>query len=162
MLALIRSSLEVKKAVIEVDEYEQNQRRLLNYGHTFGHALEALTDHAVPHGLAVAWGMDLVNYLAWRRGMLAEADYKRVRDFVRRYLFCPLSQSIDPAGLIAAARRDKKVVDSQVNLILAHGLGSLRAVKTPFDTQLERQITDYVENHNVFAPQAVGPLRRCA
>jgi 3-dehydroquinate synthase len=162
LLELIRASLEVKKAVIEVDEYEQDQRRLLNYGHTFGHALEALTDHEVPHGLAVAWGMDLINYLACRRGMLAEADYQRVRDFVSRHLFCPLSLPIDPTRLIAGARRDKKVADGQVNLILAGGPGSLRVVKTPFDAQLERQITDYVENHNVFAPRTASSLRRCA
>ena len=63
---LIRASLEVKRSIIEVDEYEKDLRRILNYGHTFGHALETLTDHAVPHGLAVAWGMDLVNHLAWK------------------------------------------------------------------------------------------------
>jgi 3-dehydroquinate synthase len=159
---LVRDSLEVKRAVIEVDEYEKDLRRILNYGHTFGHALEALTDHEVPHGLAVAWGMDLVNFLAWRRGMLAEADYRRVGEVVRQFLPFVLSRPVEPAGLIAAARRDKKVADGQVNLILAEKPGSLRVVKTPFDAHLERQIAEYVTGHNVFAPRPCAPQRRAA
>ncbi len=157
---LLRESLEVKKAVIEVDEYEKDLRRILNYGHTFGHALETLTDHAVPHGLAVAWGMDLVNHIARRRGMLTESDFRSVHDFVREYLFCPLPRKIDTAALIAAARRDKKVADGQVNLILAEKPGSLRVVRTPFDAHLETQIRDYLENVNVFAPSTAS--RRAA
>jgi 3-dehydroquinate synthase len=157
---LLRESLEVKKAVIEVDEYEKDLRRILNYGHTFGHALETLTAHTVPHGLAVAWGMDLVNYIARQRGMLGESDFQRVHDFVREHLYCPLVGEISTAALIATARRDKKVADGQVNLILAEKPGSLRVVRTPFDAQLETQIRDYLENINVFAPSTA--LRRAA
>lgn len=156
---LLRASLEVKKAIIEVDEYEKDLRRILNYGHTFGHALESLTDHEVPHGLAVAWGMDLVNYLAWQRGMLSESDCRQMKEFVQRHLSFALSRPIQAEKLIAAARRDKKVADGQVNLILAEKPGSLRVVKTPFDTSLEAHITDYVENHNVFGIRSSAPRR---
>jgi 3-dehydroquinate synthase len=157
---LLRESLEVKKAVIEVDEYEKDLRRILNYGHTFGHALETLTDHAIPHGLAVAWGMDLVNHLARRGGILADSDFRCVHEFVRNYLYCPLPRNIDTAALIAAARRDKKVADGQVNLILAEKPGSLRVVRTPFDAHLESQVRDYLQNVNVFAPSTAA--RRAA
>ena len=67
---LIYESLKVKQGVIEKDEYELDLRRILNYGHTFGHALEAITHHGIPHGKAVAWGIDLVNFIAVERGLL--------------------------------------------------------------------------------------------
>ncbi|HVS38421.1 MAG TPA: hypothetical protein VMS17_22880 [Gemmataceae bacterium] len=153
---LIHDSLLVKKSVIEVDEYETGLRRILNYGHTFGHALEGLTDHEVPHGLAVAWGMDLVNFLAVRRGMLAEADYRAVHDFVRAFLPFQLSRPLRAADLIRYARRDKKVADGQVNLILAKGPGELQVVKTPFDAHLEAQIGEYVASHDVWADRCAG------
>jgi 3-dehydroquinate synthase len=58
---IIHTSLEIKKAYIEGDEFDTGIRRHLNYGHTFGHALESVTSHRVPHGLAISWGMDLIN-----------------------------------------------------------------------------------------------------
>jgi 3-dehydroquinate synthetase/nucleoside-diphosphate-sugar epimerase len=155
----IHDSLIVKKGVIEVDEYETGLRRILNYGHTFGHALEGLTDHEVPHGLAVAWGMDLVNYLALRRGLLGEADFQAVHEFIRAYLPFRLSRPLSAPDLIRYARRDKKVADGQVNLILAKGPGSLHVVKTPFDAHLEQAITEYVTSHDVWAD---GPTGRAA
>lgn len=151
LLALIRASLEFKKRVIEEDEYEKDLRRILNYGHTFGHALEALTAHEVPHGLAVAWGIDLVNYLATRRGLLAETDYQEVHAFIQRHLPWRLKQSVAAAALIQGSRRDKKVADGQVSLILAERPGSLKIVKTPFDRRLEEEVADYLAHHNVFA-----------
>src|SRR5262249_34667046 len=84
--SLTYDCLAVKKSVIEVDEHETGLRRILNYGHTFGHALEGLTDHEIPHGLAVAWGMDLVNYLAVRRGLLAEADFRMMHELIADHL----------------------------------------------------------------------------
>jgi 3-dehydroquinate synthase len=150
LTSLISDSLSVKKSVIEVDEYETNLRRILNYGHTFGHALEGLTNHEVPHGLAVAWGMDLVNFLALKRGLLSEEDFRAVHEFVRRHLPFRLSRPLQAPELIRYARRDKKVADGQVNLILAEKPGRLHIVKTPFDARLQEQITEYVVEHNVY------------
>jgi len=79
---LISMSLRVKKIVIEKDEYEIDLRRILNYGHTFGHALEAITSYAVPHGVGVAWGLDLANYISWRKGMLSEQWFQQSTCFL--------------------------------------------------------------------------------
>ena len=68
VLEMIRNALESKRLVIEKDEHESDLRRVLNYGHSFGHALEALTHNEVPHGLAVMWGMDLINFLGVQVG----------------------------------------------------------------------------------------------
>ena len=59
--ARTQASLEAKKFIIEEDEYEKDLRRILNYGHSFGHALESLTKNEVTHGFGVLFGMDLIN-----------------------------------------------------------------------------------------------------
>src|SRR5207245_2884976 len=91
---------------IEADEYEKDLRRILNYGHTFGHALEALTNHAVPHGLGVAWGLDLVNSISLDRGLLDKGIFDEVHAFVKRYL--PLPKTSLPSAAASAAGRGKR------------------------------------------------------
>ena len=69
-----RSSLGIKRAFIEEDEFDRGRRNLLNFGHCFGHAIEAATDFAVPHGLAVVVGMRLADLVGVRRGLLSEDE----------------------------------------------------------------------------------------
>ena len=80
--AHVLASLKTKRRIIELDEHERDLRRILNFGHTFGHALEAVTKNAVPHGIAVAWGLDVANFVAWRRGLLAREVYEEVHAFI--------------------------------------------------------------------------------
>lgn len=144
----IRRSLEVKKGVIEEDEYEADLRRILNYGHTFGHALEAVTHHGIPHGLAVAWGIDLVNFLAWRSGMLREEEFLNVHEFVLSHFSWQLPAPVDTRALIDATRRDKKVVDGRLNLVLPDRLGSLKVVPRAYDRELEDAVATYLGRWN--------------
>ncbi len=148
---LIRKSLEVKKSVIEVDEYEKDLRRILNYGHTFGHALETVTDHEVPHGLAVVWGMDLVNYLATRRGILDEDTFRCIHDTIRSHFHFKFSRPIAVDRLVQTSRRDKKAADGSINLVFLETWGKLQIVKTPYDSTLTASIGEYLDSLNVFA-----------
>src|SRR5581483_3202456 len=77
MLHYIRRSLDIKKRIIEIDEFDRGPRNVMNYGHSFGHAIESATDFAVPHGIAVTLGMDLANYTAVRTGRTGEAFFQR-------------------------------------------------------------------------------------
>ena len=63
---LIKMSTSVKKFIIELDELETNERRVLNYGHTFGHALESASNYFIPHGIAVVFGMYIINKLFYQ------------------------------------------------------------------------------------------------
>jgi 3-dehydroquinate synthase len=63
---LIKMSTSVKKLIIELDELETNERRVLNYGHTFGHALESVSNYFIPHGIAVIFGMYIINKLFYQ------------------------------------------------------------------------------------------------
>lgn len=147
---LILRSLEIKKQVIEADEYESDLRRILNYGHTFGHSLEALCGYEVPHGLGVAWGLDLVNFIAARRGFLAQAEFEDAHRFILEHLPFKRSRPVSAADLIDGTRRDKKVQDGQLTLILMERPGRLKIVKTPFDDQLTSEVGEYLAKHDAF------------
>ena len=60
---LIKRSLNIKKKFIEKDEFERKERIFLNYGHTFGHAIESTSNFKIPHGIAVSIGMHMANYI---------------------------------------------------------------------------------------------------
>lgn len=154
LAGLVRESLEVKRGVIEEDEYESGLRQILNYGHTFGHALEAGTRHAVPHGLAVAWGIDVVNFLAARRGLLDPAWAERVRALIARHLAGHVPAGAHQASvalLMAGVRRDKKSAAGSVTLALMREPGRLERVPTPIDDRLAADLTAYLDGHDVFA-----------
>jgi 3-dehydroquinate synthase len=74
-----RASLHIKRDFIEEDEFDRGRRNLLNFGHCFGHAIEAATGFAVPHGQAVIIGMLLSGVVARRRGLLTAAEERRRR-----------------------------------------------------------------------------------
>lgn len=149
LMELVRESLLVKKEVIESDEYERDLRRILNYGHTFGHALEAITEHEIPHGAAVAWGCDLANYLARERGLLSPEDYALVHAFIARHFAVRLTRALDADALIAAARRDKKVADGKLVLVLPRAPGRLEIVPVDFDERLRADVATYLERESV-------------
>ncbi|HEY0393195.1 MAG TPA: hypothetical protein VGD01_01745 [Candidatus Elarobacter sp.] len=147
----VQASLETKRRIIELDEHERDLRRILNFGHTFGHALESVTQHAVPHGLAVVWGMDLANFVAWRRRLLAREVYEEVHAFIAERFAVPVARPYDAAAIFAAMTRDKKASAGGIALILAHALGDVRVVPAALDARLEAEIRDYVRSEDVFA-----------
>jgi len=140
----IRESLMVKRAIIEHDEYEMNERHLLNYGHTFGHALEAITAHEVPHGIAIAWGLDLANALAQALGVLDATLCEDIHRLITQHFACPLSRPITPQALLSAAWRDKKVRDGNLTLILLRKPGDLVITRAPSDDALTPLITRFL------------------
>jgi 3-dehydroquinate synthase len=76
---LIIRSLEIKKSYIEIDEFDQNERQVFNYGHSFGHALESLTNYRIPHGIAVSIGMDMSNFMSVKYGYMTEEARQEIR-----------------------------------------------------------------------------------
>jgi len=147
---LINMSLGAKKVVIEEDEYEIDLRRILNYGHTFGHALEAITTYTVPHGVGVAWVLDLANYISWRKGMLSERWFQRIHGFLTRHYQLPPEARVPADDLIAASRRDKKNIGSRLTMILLEKPGALKVVYLDYDDKLRTWINGFFELSNAF------------
>ena len=125
---VVRQSCAIKAAVVAEDEREQGRRAILNYGHTFGHALETLTGyHQLLHGEAVAIGMVLAADCACRHGLLDEASVQRIRSLVGALgLPTEMPLDIDPSAAFAAMGMDKKVVDGRLRLVLPERIGEVR------------------------------------
>ena len=143
--AFIRASLAAKRAIIEEDEYESRLRMVLNYGHTFGHALESVTRHEVAHGLAVAWGIDLANFIGMQRGILEPDDFARIHRLVRTHFPVKTSRRITAIDLIEAARRDKKAGNTEVTMALLERVGQVGLHSVSFDDQLMNDVQRFLE-----------------
>jgi len=151
ILPLVRQSLEIKKVVIEADEYEADLRRILNYGHTFGHALEALTNHAIPHGLAVAWGIDLINFIVSQENSDLDPLFENTHKFIKSHLNFQLHQFPSASDLVNMIRRDKKMSNGIINLAVPVIPGRLIIRGRELDQSLVNLVDQYLNQHNVYA-----------
>jgi len=128
---LIRRSCEIKAEVVARDEREQQGvRTLLNFGHTFGHALEAATDYRrYLHGEAVAIGMLCAAWISVETGLLPAAARERIRALLLRLGLADRAEGVDPARVRAAMKRDKKFTNARNRLVLLEGIGKARVVE---------------------------------
>lgn len=119
----------IKADVVMSDERESGLRRILNFGHTIGHALEALTGYRrFLHGEAVAYGMLAAARLSVLRGALSEDDEARIGALVRGVGRLPSVGDLSARQALEAIRRDKKVVAGRLHFVLASSIGSTEIV----------------------------------
>lgn len=147
---LIFRSLMIKKNIIEKDEFDKDYRNILNYGHTFGHAIESISNYEVCHGQAVTMGMDMANYISLKIGIVSEESYKLMREvLLKNYPDYSLKNEQKDSFLIALSK-DKKNIDENLSAILTEGPGKMRKMKIPFDDNLKEFIGSYIDrSHNV-------------
>jgi 3-dehydroquinate synthase len=120
----IARSCEIKASVVAKDEREHDLRAILNFGHTFGHALEAATEYRTfLHGEAVAVGMVMAADLSRRLGMIDAAVQERIRAIVARAGLPTVAPRIGAAHARELMRMDKKVLAGTVRLVLLERLG---------------------------------------
>jgi 3-dehydroquinate synthase len=151
VLELIRKALESKRLVIEKDEHESDLRRVLNYGHSFGHALESLTHNEVPHGLAVMWGMDLINFLGVKWGLTNPETAGRVREVLAANTDYAIPNLPSARELVEVLKRDKKVRMGTMYFAVLHDEGDLRIVPKPLDENLVAEVSEYLDGDPLFA-----------
>jgi 3-dehydroquinate synthase len=105
---MVKKAIQVKAKIVSADEREADLRRLLNYGHTIAHGIEAAMQYqGITHGEAVAWGMIGANAIALKRSLLAKADAERIESAIRVYEPAPLPK-LDKKQILAATAHDKK------------------------------------------------------
>jgi 3-dehydroquinate synthase len=126
---IIEDSVRMKAEVVSSDEREGDLRRILNFGHTFGHALEAETSYTrFLHGEAVAWGMRAAVYLSELTGHLSAEDSVDILETLQLYGPIPPLDGIPPANLLARLVHDKKTVRGKVHFVLAVRIGEVTVV----------------------------------
>ena len=126
---IITESVKIKAAVVSADERESGLRRILNFGHTFGHALEAETGYTrFLHGEAVAFGMRAAVYLAEMTGHLSAEDSVDILEAVRLYGPIPPLAGISAERLLARLVSDKKTIQGNVHFVLPERIGEVQVV----------------------------------
>jgi 3-dehydroquinate synthase len=121
--------IRAKASIVSRDERESGLREILNFGHTFAHALETATGYRrYLHGEAVGWGMIAASRLAQVVGMLAESDAQRIETLVRRSGPLPPFPQKDPARLVEIMGADKKTRGGELRFVLPHRIGRVETV----------------------------------
>lgn len=127
VLEMVSLSVEVKTAVVTADEKESDLRRILNFGHTVGHALEAETGYSrLLHGEAVAFGMRAATHLARLNGDLDGDVASRIVDAIRRYGPIPDLSGVQAETLVARLGKDKKTIQGTVHFVLPVRIGEVK------------------------------------
>ncbi|MBN1117592.1 MAG: 3-dehydroquinate synthase [Bacteroidales bacterium] len=135
---MVYDSVEVKAKVVEADEREKGERRLLNFGHTFAHAIEKLT--GILHGEAVSIGMVLAARVSENLGMLSSDDSQRITKVLEDYML-PTRPNTDVVELFDAMKQDKKREGSEIHLVLLEDIGKAVTRKIKY-TELEKIVHD--------------------
>jgi 3-dehydroquinate synthase len=126
---IIADSCRIKAAVVAADERESGPRRILNFGHTAGHALEAVTKYRrFRHGEAVGYGMLVAAELARARGALAEQDAQALGTVIASLGPLPPIADIGTAPILEAMQHDKKMVAGRLHFVLPTAVGATTIV----------------------------------
>jgi len=142
---VVRRSLLIKKSKIEIDEFDTGARQIFNYGHSFGHALESVTSYQIPHGIAVAMGLDLANFVSVKLGLLSEEEYFSIRAIAEK-IFSQIAQpKIDIDLLIDCLKKDKKNTGGALTLILCKGVGDVFKTQLIPDDRFKGWLQEYFQ-----------------
>ena len=153
----LRISLSIKKSVVDFDEYETDVRRSMNYGHTFGHAIEKLVDFKLPHGLAVLIGMHIANRFSFKNGSMCDLVFNKISNAIKSTILGSNSnfnflRDIQPEEIISQFKYDKKGDGKSVPLILINNPGEVIFHRYFFNTESKEiiesisfAINDFIE-----------------
>jgi 3-dehydroquinate synthase len=135
---IVYNSVVLKADIVNRDEKEKGERRKLNFGHTFGHAIEKVT--GLPHGEAVSLGMLVATGLSHKRGLLSGEEGERIRALIIQ-LGLPHKLQGDGDRIVQALRRDKKKEDEEIHFVLLQQIGNAIVEKVALE-ELETVIEE--------------------
>ena len=140
LLPIICRCIEIKKEVVERDEYDTGERMLLNFGHTFGHAIEKFYNYSgYSHGMGVAAGMAKITALSERYGITMPGVTKRLTECLTANNL-PVTAEIDDGTLLEYSLMDKKASADSINIVLCKKIGESFVLKLP-----RNQYIDFVK-----------------
>ena len=142
LVPMIADCCRIKADVVGQDERESGPRRALNFGHTAGHAIEAVTRYRrFRHGEAVAYGMLVAAGLGVTRGTMAAEDRAALAALIAQMGPLPPVGDLSAPDLLRAMGRDKKVVAGKLHFVLPDGIGAVRVVTDVTDGELVEALT---------------------
>ena len=137
LMPIITESCRIKGEVVTADEREAGPRRILNFGHTAGHALEAVTKYRrFHHGEAVGYGMLVAAELAHARGALADRDRQALAALITSLGPLPPIADLSASAIIEAMQHDKKIVAGTLHFVLPTAIGATAIVDDVHEAEL--------------------------
>jgi 3-dehydroquinate synthase len=141
LIDIIAESCRIKAAVVSADERESGPRRILNFGHTAGHALEAVTKYKrYRHGEAVAYGMLVAAQLAASRGALGRHDREALAELIASLGPLPPIADVSTSEMVDAMKHDKKVVAGRLHFVLPTTVGAATVVDDVTESELRTSL----------------------
>lgn len=131
-LELISACIRLKDHYVSEDEKENGARRFLNLGHTFGHAIETLSEFTITHGKCVAIGLILMARACEAKGIAVPGTTRRIHDAVEN-IGLPTKTTFGPDEIVEAARHDKKSSDTHITVVLIEDIGKCSLKTITFD-----------------------------
>ena len=126
MEKIIYESVMIKSGIVESDEKEKGERKKLNFGHTFAHAIEHVS--GILHGEAVSIGMIMAAKMSVELGMLSEMEFIRLRNLIKKFKL-PVNTDITIKELFTAIKKDKKREGEFIHMVLLDCIGKARIEK---------------------------------
>lgn len=145
----IKNSLRIKKKIIEIDEFDHSIRHIFNYGHTFGHALEAITHYAIPHGQAITLGMDLANYISFKLGYINSIEFDKMHLILSKNMPSFEFTTANITDYVNALSKDKKNKANKIGCILTKGIGKVEKHFIENDEWLCQTILSYSKHYKI-------------
>lgn len=152
MKQLIFRSLRIKKKFIEKDEFDLGPRLILNYGHTFGHAIEKITNYKIPHGIAVAHGINMSNFFSMKYKLINKKMFSDIENQMNKIVNLSVLKNMNVNHFLQIVKKDKKNKKNSIRLILTKGLGKMFIKSINNDAKfvfLMKKYLNYVSSINV-------------
>lgn len=145
----IKNSLRIKKEIIEIDEFDVSIRHIFNYGHTFGHALEAITLYKIPHGQAITLGMDLANYISLELEFITRSQFDKMHKILLKNMpFFEFNED-NYTEYVNALSKDKKNQGNKIGCILTKDFGKVEKHFIENNEWLKNVILSYSKSYKI-------------
>jgi len=140
---MCKRNIKIKASVVELDEFDTGIRKILNFGHTVGHAVEVLSDYKISHGSAVSIGMTVISRASENLGLTEEPVLTELTEILKKHKL-PVQCDYSSKNLADAALRDKKRSGEKITLVIPKKIGSAELYDLPVE-KLESFISKGLE-----------------
>lgn len=131
-------ALSIKKAIVEFDEFELLERKSLNYGHSFGHVIESLTNYSIPHGEAVMLGIEIINRIYTKSPLIS--------NMISSFTSLDKIKNINIEKLVNNIKTDKKVTNGIISFVVVPKIGTTIFIDSLIDDSLIKNVYEVFTN----------------
>jgi 3-dehydroquinate synthase len=145
LIHIVKRSCEIKGEVVELDEKESNLRKILNFGHTIGHAIENLSGYKISHGEAISMGMVAEGKIAVELGLWQKDELERLISLLKRAgLPVNLPTTLDLKQMMDTMKLDKKARGGKIEMVLPRRIGEMAKINGSYGIKIEEGIMFHI------------------